>query len=61
MYFEILRSGVHTTVQDSGRNNMYHLGITISGAMDQRNHKLANKLVNNDLNDIPNSVLFSLL
>ena len=30
---------------------MYHLGITISGAIDQRNYVLSNKLVNNSLNE----------
>ena len=50
-YFEILRPGINTTIQDSGRNHMYHLGISVSGAIDQRNYKLSNKLVNNDLND----------
>ena len=48
-FFEILRPGINTTIQDSGRNHMYHEGIAISGAIDQRNYKLANKLVNNHL------------
>jgi len=50
-YFEILRPGINTTIQDNGRNHMYHLGISVSGAIDQRNYKLSNKLVNNDLNE----------
>ena len=50
-YFEILRPGINTTIQDNGRNHMYHIGITVSGAIDQRNFKLANKLVGNDLNE----------
>ena len=50
-YFEILRPGINTTIQDSGRNHMYHEGIAVSGAVDQRNYKLANKLVDNDLNE----------
>jgi len=50
-YFEILRPGINTTVQDKGRNHMYHVGITVSGAIDQRNYKLSNKLVNNDLSE----------
>ena len=50
-YFEILRPGINTTVQDSGRNHMYHEGITVSGVIDQRNYKLSNKLVNNNLNE----------
>ena len=50
-YFEILRPGINTTIQDSGRNYLYHIGITVSGAIDQRNYKLANCLVNNNLNE----------
>jgi len=50
-YFEILRAGVNTTMQDAGRNHLYHIGVTISGAMDQRNFKLANLLTNNKLNE----------
>jgi len=50
-YFEILRAGINTTVQDVGRNHMNHVGIPVSGAIDQRNYKLSNKLVNNDLNE----------
>ena len=50
-YFEILRPGINTTAQDKGRNHMYHIGIAVSGAIDQRNYKLSNKLVNNDLSE----------
>ena len=50
-YFEIVRSGINTTIQDVGRNHLYHIGITVSGAIDQRNYKLANCLVNNKLNE----------
>ena len=50
-FFEILRPGINTTIQDGGRNHMYHEGIAVSGAIDQRNFKLANRLVNNHLNE----------
>jgi len=50
-YFEILRPGINSSIQDKGRNNLYHIGITISGAMDQRIFALSNALVNNDLNE----------
>jgi len=50
-YFEILRPGINTTIQDCGRNHLYHIGVTISGAIDQRNYKLANNLVNNKLDE----------
>ena len=51
-YFEIIRAGVNTTFQDKGRNNLYHIGIPFSGAMDNRNYLLANRLVGNKL-DLP--------
>ena len=51
VYFEILRPGINTTIQDSGRNHMYHEGISVSGAIDQRNYKLSNKLVGNNLDE----------
>ena len=50
-YFEILRPGTNTSIQDKGRNHLYHIGITISGAMDQRIFTLSNALVNNNLNE----------
>ena len=48
-YFEVIRAGVNTTFQDKGRSNLYHIGIPFSGAMDNRNYLLANKLVGNKL------------
>ena len=50
-YFEILRAGVNTTIQDKGRNHLYHVGIAVSGAIDQRNYTLSNRLVENQLNE----------
>ena len=47
--FKILRAGINTTFQDQGRKNLYHIGIPFSGAMDNRNYLLANKLVGNKL------------
>ena len=49
-YFEIIRAGINTTFQDLGRDNLYHIGIPFSGAMDNRNFLLSNKLVQNNLN-----------
>ena len=51
-YFKIIRAGINTTFQDKGRNDLYHIGIPFSGAMDNRNYLLANKLVGNKL-DLP--------
>ena len=50
-YFEILRPGTNSSIQDKGRTNLYHIGITISGAMDQRIFSISNALVNNNLNE----------
>ena len=49
-YFKFIRSGINTTYQDKGRENLHHIGIPCSGAMDNRNFLIANKLVNNNLN-----------
>ncbi len=49
-YFEVKRSGINSTFQDQGRNNLYHVGIPFSGAMDNRNYLLSNKLTANKLN-----------
>ena len=49
-YFEIIRSGINTTFQDKGRDNLYHIGIPFSGAMDNRNFQISNKLVGNETN-----------
>ena len=51
-YFEIIRAGINSTFQDKGRNNLYHIGIPFSGAMDKRNFFLSNKLVGNKI-DFP--------
>ncbi len=48
-YFKILRAGINSTFQDRGRNNLYHIGIPFSGAMDNRNYLLSNKLVGNKI------------
>ena len=50
IYFETIRPGINSTFQDQGRNNLYHIGIPFSGAMDKRNFLIANKLVGNNYN-----------
>ena len=50
-YFEILRSGTNSSIQDKGRNHLYHIGITLIGAMDQRIFSISNALVNNNPNE----------
>ena len=49
-YFKIERAGINTTFQDQGRSNLYHIGIPFSGAMDNRNFQISNKLVGNETN-----------
>jgi len=49
-FFEIKRAGINTTFQDQGRDNLYHIGIPFSGAMDNRNFQISNKLVGNEVN-----------
>ena len=49
-YFEVERAGINTTFQDRGRQNLNHIGIPESGAMDKRNYMLANALLKKDLN-----------
>ncbi len=48
-YLDIIRPGINSTFQDKGRDHLYHIGIPFSGAMDNRNYLIANKLVNNNL------------
>ena len=47
---EVLRGGINTTFQDLGRENLYHIGIPFSGAMDKRNYLIVNSLVGNKKN-----------
>ena len=45
---KILKNGLHTTVQDLGRNGFQKYGVIASGAMDPIAHRLANLLVGNE-------------
>ena len=49
-FFEVERAGINTTFQDNGRKNFNHIGIPVSGVMDNRNYVLANALLKKDLN-----------
>ncbi len=48
MTVEVLKPGLATTVQDAGRPGYYHLGIPLSGALDQYAFRAANLLVGNE-------------
>ena len=50
-FFEIIRPGIHSTLQDLGRSNQYHIGIPFSGSMDKRNYLIGNKLLGNNFNE----------
>ena len=47
---EVLHPGFYSTIQDSGRKEFQHLGVPISGAMDQYASKMANAILGNDDN-----------
>ncbi len=47
----IIKAGLQTTVQDNGRWGYQKFGMPVSGAMDVSSLNLANKLVNNSLNE----------
>lgn len=47
MAIRVLQPGLATTVQDAGRTGYYHLGIPLSGALDQYSFRAANLLVGN--------------
>ena len=49
-YFEILRAGINSTLQDEGRLQQNHIGLPISGAIDKRNYLISNHLVGNKSN-----------
>lgn len=47
MSIRVLKPGMLTTLQDSGRNGYQHYGVPVSGAMDLFSHRVANVLVGN--------------
>lgn len=51
MSMEVLKSGLLTTIQDSGRYGYQKSGIVVSGAMDLYDMKIANIAVGNDENE----------
>lgn len=58
MALDIVKPGLSTTVQDLGRPGYYHLGIPLSGAMDQYALVAANLLVGNDEGDAALEAVF---
>ncbi|MEY3176764.1 MAG: 5-oxoprolinase subunit PxpB [Planctomycetota bacterium] len=43
----VLRAGLMTTVQDTGRADCGHMGVPVGGSLDRLSHRLANRLVGN--------------
>ena len=50
-YFTVERPGIYTTFQDSGYESLQHFGITTGGVVDNNLFQIANKLLDNDLNE----------
>ena len=48
--FEVISGGVFTLLQDLGRFDYTHLGVSVSGVMDEYAYNWANKLLNNHIN-----------
>lgn len=46
-YFEFIKAGLQTSIQDFGRTGLQHLGVSKSGAMDPRAMHMANWLIGN--------------
>jgi KipI family sensor histidine kinase inhibitor len=46
-FITVLRPGMFTTIQDTGRWGYQHLGVPVSGPMDPVSHRLANALLGN--------------
>ncbi len=51
MTITVIKPGLATTVQDTGREGYYHLGIPPSGALDPYSMQMANLLVGNNPDD----------
>ena len=45
---KVLKEGLFSTIQDSGRFGYKNIGVPVSGAMDQTSAKLANLILGND-------------
>jgi urea carboxylase len=48
MSVEVVKPGLFSTLQDLGRVGYQHLGVPVSGAMDEVSHRVANLLLGND-------------
>jgi len=48
-YIHVILSGLYSSIQDRGRIGYRKYGVPLSGAMDEYNAELANRLLNNDI------------
>ncbi|MDB5999158.1 MAG: carboxylase [Rhizobacter sp.] len=48
MIIDVVKPGLFSTFQDLGRIGYQHLGVPVSGVMDEVSHRVANLLVGND-------------
>lgn len=55
---KVLKAGFYTTIQDKGRIGFANIGVPISGVMDAKNADLANKILNNSLEDAVIEITF---
>ena len=47
---EVISAGLYTTIQDQGRFGFRNIGVPTSGAMDMNSARLANALLDNEIN-----------
>ncbi len=57
--FEVLNSGIFTTIQDKGRFGFTSLGVTNSGVMDEFSYYIANSFLDNDFDTNCLEIAFS--
>src|SRR4051794_33904530 len=58
LMIEVVSPGLHSLVQDLGRDGYYAIGMPPSGALDQYSHSVANLLVGNDISAATLEVTF---
>ncbi len=57
--FEVLKAGIFTLIQDSGREGFSHLGVSNSGFLDEYAAFWANRLLDNSINTNLLEIVFS--
>ncbi len=59
MSLEILNNPIFATIQDIGRLKYTHLGVSVSGVLDEYAYLMANKILDNDLDENIIEIFFS--